>query len=178
MQGRPDGQIFPSWWKPSEHSNYKIFLSFLMKPISSQSDIWVKSYDQNTRACPDGLIERLDGQLQSPFQSSTKSFHTRPRPDGDALSSRRLHFGCTSLPYKDFEHLDSKGWRPDGWTGARNFHIWSLIVRTMKTDVRTVQLCMQVLPYREHHPDGITHRPDGSSCLPITVSWVRNPNAS
>jgi hypothetical protein len=47
----------------------------------------------------------------------------------------------------------------------------------MKTDVRTVELCMRVLPYRGHRPDGITHRPDGFSRLPITVSSVRNPKA-
>jgi hypothetical protein len=33
----------------------------------------------------------------------------------------------------------------------------------MKTGVQTVELCMRVLPYRGHHPDG-------SSRLPITVS--------
>jgi hypothetical protein len=53
------------------------FLSFPMTLISSQSDIGVKSYDQNTRGCPDGLTERPDGQLQPPFQSSTESFHNK-----------------------------------------------------------------------------------------------------
>jgi len=40
----------------------------------------------------------------------------------------------------------------------------------MKTDVRTVELRVHDLPYGGHRPDGITHRPDGSSRLPITVS--------
>jgi len=123
INGRPDAEFT------------ELFLSFPTTHISSQSDIWVKSYDQNTRGCPHGLTERPDGQLQPPFQSCTESFHIRPRLDGDALSSGRLHFGCTSLPYKGFEGPDPKGWRSDGWTGARNFHIWSLIVRTMKADV-------------------------------------------
>jgi hypothetical protein len=47
----------------------------------------------------------------------------------------------------------------------------------MKTDVRTVELCMHVLPNRGHRPNGITHRSDGSSRLTITVSRGRNPIA-
>jgi hypothetical protein len=47
----------------------------------------------------------------------------------------------------------------------------------MKVDVRTVELYMHVLPYGEHRPDGITHRPDGSNRLPIIVSSGRNLNA-
>lgn len=46
-----------------------------MTVISSQSNICVKSYGQNTEGCPDGLTERLDSQLQPPFQNSTESFH-------------------------------------------------------------------------------------------------------
>jgi len=45
-----------------------------------------------------------------------------------------------------------------------------LIARTMKTDVQTVELYMHDLPYGGHRPNGITHHPDGSSRLPITVS--------
>jgi hypothetical protein len=161
--GRPDRQ-FPEF-----------FVSFPTTPISSQSDIWVKGYDQNTGGCPDGLTERPDGQLQPPFQNSTESFHNKAASWRCCPSVRtvalRLHVITT------IKRLDPKGWRPDGWTGARNFHIWSLIVRTMKADVRTVELCMHDLPYRGHLPDGITHRPDGCSRLPITVSWGRNPNA-
>jgi hypothetical protein len=33
-----------------------------------------------------------------------------------------------------------------------------------------VELCMDDLPYGGHRLDGITHRLDGCSCLPITVS--------
>jgi hypothetical protein len=62
-----------------------------MKPISSQSDIWVKIYDQNTLGCPDGLTERPDGQLQPPLQDSTESFHNK-------AASGRLHFGSMKLP--------------------------------------------------------------------------------
>jgi hypothetical protein len=47
----------------------------------------------------------------------------------------------------------------------------------MKANFRTVDLGMHVLPYRGHRPDGITHCPDGFRRLPITMSWVRNPNA-
>jgi len=39
----------------------------------------------------------------------------------------------------------------------------------MKIAVQTVILSMHVLPYRKHRSDGITHRPDGSSRLPINV---------
>jgi len=93
-------------------------------------------------------------------------------------------------------------YRPDGCTSAaRHYHIKALSVRTLKIDVRTVELVHAIfiyeawsfgpwrltsgrlnliytfLPYRGHRPDGITHRPDGSSRLPITVSWGRNPNS-
>jgi hypothetical protein len=40
----------------------------------------------------------------------------------------------------------------------------------MKTNVRTVELRVHDLPYKGHLSDGITHRPDGSGRLPITVS--------
>jgi hypothetical protein len=60
---------------------------------------------------------------------------------------------------------------------TRNFHNKALSVRTLKADVRTVELDMHDLPYGGHRPDGITHRLDGYSRLPITVSWGRNPNA-
>jgi hypothetical protein len=44
-------------------------------------------------------------------------------------------------------------------------------MRTMKTDVRTVELCMYNLPYEGKRLDGNTHCPDGCSCLPIYVFW-------
>jgi hypothetical protein len=41
----------------------------------------------------------------------------------------------------------------------------------MKTDVRTVELCMHDLPYEGEHSDGNTHLLDSCSCLPISVFW-------
>jgi hypothetical protein len=110
-----------------------------------------------------------------------KASITRPRLDNVALASGRC---CPSIRTVALRlHVitiirlwasDPKGWCPDGWTGARNFHIWCLIVRTMKTNIQTVELCMHHLPYGGHHSDGITHRPNDFSRLPITVSWGRN----
>jgi hypothetical protein len=57
-----------------------------MTQISSQSDIWAESYDQNTRGCSDGLTERLDGQLQPPFQNSTESFHNKAASGRSTMS--------------------------------------------------------------------------------------------
>jgi len=89
---------------------------------------------------PDGLTERLDGQLQPPCQNSTESSHNKAT----------LGRCCPSV-----------------WTVALWLHVITIIrlwsVRTLKGDVRMVELCMHVLPYGEH-------RPDGSSRLPITVS--------
>jgi len=77
------------------------------------------------------------------------------------------------FPYQGFERPDHEGCPSDGWIDARNFHIWSLSVRTMKNDVRTIDLCMHDLPYEGERPDGNTHRPDGCSCLPISVFLER-----
>jgi len=41
-----------------------------MTQITSQSDIWVESYDQNNGGRPEGLTERPDDQLQLPFENS------------------------------------------------------------------------------------------------------------
>jgi hypothetical protein len=41
----------------------------------------------------------------------------------------------------------------------------------MKTDVRTVELCMHNLPYEGERLNGNTHRSDGCSCLPISIFW-------
>jgi hypothetical protein len=98
-------------------------------------------------------------------------FWIEPCPEGVALASGRLHFSCTQFLYQGFEHPDHEGWRPDGWTNACNFHIWSLSVRTMKTDVWTVELCMHDLPYEGECLDGNTHYLDGCSCLLIFVFW-------
>jgi hypothetical protein len=146
--------------------------------ISSQYDIWVKSYDQNTGGRSDGLTERPDGQLQPPFQNSTGSFHNK-------ATSRRC---CPTVRMVAL------------WLHVITIiRLWS--VRTLKANIRTVELVHAIfiyeawssgpwrltfgrlnlvctfLPYRGHHPDGITHRPNGSIRLPITVSWGRNPNS-
>jgi hypothetical protein len=63
--GRLDGQVVV------------FFVSFPMTSISSQSDIWTESYDQNTGGRPNGLTERPDCQLQPPFQNRAKSFHNK-----------------------------------------------------------------------------------------------------
>jgi len=67
-----------------------------------------------------------------------------------------------------FERVDRASGRST--SAARNFHDKALSVRTLKADVRTVvELGMHDLPYGEHPPDGITHCPEGSSRLSITV---------
>jgi len=47
-----------------------------------------------------------------------------PRPDGVALLSERSHFCCTQFPYQGFTRPDQGDGRPNGWSDARNFHIW------------------------------------------------------
>jgi hypothetical protein len=48
-----------------------------MTLISSQSDIWADSYDQNTGGRPNSLTECLDSQLQPPFQNNAESFRNK-----------------------------------------------------------------------------------------------------
>jgi hypothetical protein len=116
-------------------------------------------------------LDRESGRsTATAFQNSVESFHNKPAFGRCCPSVRRVALWLHVITIIRSERPNPEGWCPDGWTGARNFHIWSLIVRTMKTAVQTVELCMQVLPYREHCPDG-------SSRLPITVSWGRNPNS-
>jgi hypothetical protein len=131
------------------------FLSFPMTPISSQSDIWVKRYDQNTGRCPDGLTERLDGQLQPPFQISIESFHNKAVSGRCCPSVRtvalRLHeitiirLGasgrlnrCTQFPYMKLDSPDHEGWHPDGWTWYARSCLIEDIVWTGSHIVRTV----------------------------------------
>jgi hypothetical protein len=126
-----------------------------MKPISSQSDIWVKSNDQNTRGCP-------DGQLQPPLQDSAESFHNKAvsgrccpsvwtvslrlheitiirlgasRPW--RLTSEQLNW-CTQLPYMKLDRPDHEGWCLDGWTWYAYSYLIEDIVRTGSHIVRTV----------------------------------------
>jgi hypothetical protein len=84
FQGHPDARCFHPDRGCSDASTGRLdtqftsfFVIFPTKPISSQSDILVKRYDQNTGGRPDGLTKRPDGQLQLPFQNSTESFHNK-----------------------------------------------------------------------------------------------------
>jgi hypothetical protein len=65
----------------------------------------------------------------------------------------------------------------DGWSDARNFHISSSRVRTMKTVVRTFEFWIRYLPYGWAHLDGNPHRPDGCRDLSISVFLDGNPIA-
>jgi hypothetical protein len=119
-----------------------------MTPILSQSDIWLKCYDQNTRGCPDDLIERPDGQLHPPFQNITKLFHNMaasrrccPSVRTVALrlhvitiirlwasGPRRLMSGrlnwCTQFPYMMLDRPDDEDWHPNGWTLYTQLGLW------------------------------------------------------
>jgi hypothetical protein len=57
------------------------------------------------------------------------------------------------------EHLD-------GWSNARNFHIWRFSIWTMKANVQTSGFWMHDLPYEWPRPNGNTHRPDGAAAFP------------
>jgi hypothetical protein len=61
-----------------------------------------------------------------------------PHPNGVALSSRESNLSCTQFSYQGLVHLDHNICRLDGESNARNFHIWSSRVRTMKTIVRSL----------------------------------------
>jgi hypothetical protein len=77
-----------------------------------------------------------------------------PHPDGVALASERSHFSCTRFPYQGLARPDHNICRPDNWSDAHNFHIWSLSVRTMKTNVQTSGFWMHDLPYEWMCLDG------------------------
>jgi hypothetical protein len=147
LKGRPDARCFRPDGDRSDASIglmdgqfISFFVSFPTTPISSQSDNWVKSYDQNTGGCPDGLTKRPDSQLQPPFQSSTGSFHNKAASGQCCpsvwtvtlqlhviiiirlgasgpwrLMSEQLNW-CTQFPYIKLDRPDNEGWRPDGWT--------------------------------------------------------------
>jgi len=68
-----------------------------MTPISSQSDIWAESYDWNTKGRPDGLTERLDDQLQPPFQNSAESFHIKATSERCFPSVRMVSLSAVRL---------------------------------------------------------------------------------
>jgi hypothetical protein len=61
---------------------------------------------------------------------------------------------------------DQGNGRPDGWSDARNFHISSSRVQTMKIGVRTSKFWTRYLPYGWACPDGNPHRLDGSTIFP------------
>jgi hypothetical protein len=135
--GRTSGHF--SW--PSDGQVVSFFVSFPMTPISSKSDIWAESYDQNTGGCP-------DGKLQLPFQNSTESFHNKAASGRCCpsvrtvahrlhvitiirfwasgpwrLMSRRLNW-CTQFPYMMLDRPDYEDWRPDGWTLYARLTLW------------------------------------------------------
>jgi hypothetical protein len=131
---RPDGFMRASGhfsW-PSGWLGHIYFVSFSMTPISSQFDIWAESYDRNTRGRPDGLTERLDDQLQLPFQNSAESFHIK-------AASRRLHFCCTTCLTNDSVRTGTPH-RPDGLQLSSHICVWDrnhIACRTLNS-VRTV----------------------------------------
>jgi len=70
-----------------------------------------------------------------------------------------------------FTSPDQEDGRPDGWSDARNFHIWCLHVWTIMTNVRMSEFELRYLPYGWERPDGNPRRLDGGSNLPISVFW-------
>jgi len=114
--------------------------------------------------------------VRSAFQNFTEILSLfEPRPDGVALSSERSPLSYTQFPYQGFACSNHRNGRPDGWSDARNFHISSTRVRTMKTGVRTSWFWMHDLPYGRARPDGNPHCPDDCSDLPISVFWKEIP---
>jgi hypothetical protein len=131
-----------------DHQFISFFVSFPMTLISSQSDIWLKSYVQNTEGCTDGLTERLDGKLQLPFQYSTESFFNKAASgrccpsiwtvalqlhvitiirlwasEPWRLMSGRLNW-CTQFPYMMLHCPNHEDWRADGWTLYARLALW------------------------------------------------------
>jgi len=101
------------------------------------------------RRHPDGR-HKMSGQktMRSASQNFTEILSCfEPRPDSVALSTVRSHFSCMQFPYQGFTGPDQGNGRSDGWSDARNFHISSSRVRTMKADVWTSKFSMRDLPY-------------------------------
>jgi hypothetical protein len=88
------------------------------------------------------------------------------RSDGVVLSSGRSHFSCTQFPYQGLARPDHHICHPDGESDARNFHIWSSHVWTMKTVVWMSEFWMRDLHYGWARPDGSPHRSDGCRVFP------------
>jgi hypothetical protein len=133
-------------------------------PISSQSAIWVKRYDQNTGGCLDGLTECPDGKLQLPFQNSTESFHNKAMSERCYPSFRtvalRLHVitiirlwasgpwklmsgrlnWCKQFSYMMLDRPDHEDWRPNGWTLHARLALWRTLSRRDHTSSRRFQL--------------------------------------
>jgi len=156
-QGRPDTRCFhpngdlpdASIGRPNTPFS-TFFVSFPTTSISSQSDIWVKCYDQNNRGCPDGLTEHPDGQLQPPFENSTESFHNKAAP---------------GLCYPSFR------------TVALWLHVITIIrlwsVRTLKGDVRMVELVHAISIY-EAWSSGPWRLPSGRLNFVCTSCLIEN----
>jgi hypothetical protein len=109
--------------------------------------IWL----DKSRRRPDGRHKSFG---QTTMRSASQNFAEilscfEPRPDGVALSFGRSHFSCTQFPYQGLEHPDQENGHPYGWPDARNFHISSSCIQTMKADVRTYDFWMRDFPYDE-----------------------------
>jgi len=110
--------------------------------------------------------------MRSAFQNFAEILSWfEPHPDGVTMLSGRSHFSCTQFRYQGFARPDQGNGRPNGWLDARNFHISSSRVRTMKAVVQTSEFWMCNLPYGWAHPDGNPHLPNGCSDLSIFVFW-------
>jgi hypothetical protein len=107
-----------------------------MTPISSKSDIWAESYDQNTGGRPDSFTEHPDGQLQPPFQNSTILPIISPRPDSLAKLSDNLLYLLSAL-VKETQNI-LKCWTSSGRvaTSSRRLAETSQTVPTTEIQLR------------------------------------------
>jgi hypothetical protein len=108
---------------------------------------------------PDG---RHKTSGRTTIQSASQNFPEilscfEPCPNGVALLFGRSHFSCTQFPYQGFSRPDQGNGHPDDWSNARNFHISSSRVRTMKAVTRTSEFWVRNLPYGWARPDGNPH---------------------
>jgi len=89
-----------------------------MTPISSRSNTWAESYDQNTGGRPDNITERPNGQLQPPFQNSAESFHHKDVSGLCFPSVRTVSLMLHIITLIRLERPVHGVWRPNGWTSS------------------------------------------------------------